>query len=437
MSISTCKLPFITLLLSLVIGSSSVFAMDKKFVDNLELGGMLLPTEVESILSNAVFLESGNDETARIQIYARIQTQLYYSQSEEIGGDELSRAQMGASIRRFFLGFWSDIGESWRFMLTCDFALTGAAGHKLSVTCITKKIDTDFFKGAIDFGYKTGVFGFEDGLASANLIAIDRSVVSRFFGNPAESFYGNSVNGTYGPMGMGMYYAGVFAHGSFKGLDEFTFSLNITNSESNTIEVANIKDNVPSLWWKVAYVNSAEFDSDKLNYEVGTFFCAAPCGNKYPHSGSTSGIYGVSPYFQLAWNGLSFWADFITNKVEDATASGSSQTPQGFDITGEYRFNTKWIGEIAPCFRYTHLNTNGRGLRLSDGIRTAPNLGTSAFYDNAQTVYLGINWYISNHDVKVQFGYEWAEFQGVVRAQAPMSNRVYVHNFLTQVQVLF
>jgi hypothetical protein len=52
--------------------------------------------------------------------------------------------------------------------------------------------------------------------------------------------------------------------------------------------------------------------------------------------------------------------------------------------------------------RYSYVNSDGRGVNLSDGIKYAPSGGTM---NKMQELYLGGSWYIKGNDVKLQAGY--------------------------------
>jgi len=66
--------------------------------------------------------------------------------------------------------------------------------------------------------------------------------------------------------------------------------------------------------------------------------------------------------------------------------------------------------------RYAYLSTNGRGTNISDVVRDAPNTLTPApstnFYDNVDSFYGGVNWYIEGTSVKLSAGYEFDQFSG-------------------------
>ena len=113
-------------------------------------------------------------------------------------------------------------------------------------------------------------------------------------------------------------------------------------------------------------------------------------------------------------------------------------TPQGFNVGAEYKFDIGEFGAIAPTVRYSALFTNGRGVKISDAMSSAPSIksGGTDFYNNAQSVFAGVNWYIDGNNVKFQLGYEWAEFYGNP-SDASANSRAYVDAVRAQMQILF
>ena len=58
--------------------------------------------------------------------------------------------------------------------------------------------------------------------------------------------------------------------------------------------------------------------------------------------------------------------------------------------------------KLEAVVRYSALDSDNRGVALSDGIRGATSGGTM---DKMDELYVGGNWYIEGNDVKLQFGY--------------------------------
>ena len=99
----------------------------------------------------------------------------------------------------------------------------------------------------------------------------------------------------------------------------------------------------------------------------------------------------------------------------------------------EYKFDIGEFGKIGPAFRFSYLDTDGRGVSPSDVIRQSVNVSGDTPYLRVKSFYFGLNWYIRGDNLKVQSGYEYAHFDGGVGGAHGLD----VNWFRTQVQVLF
>ena len=63
--------------------------------------------------------------------------------------------------------------------------------------------------------------------------------------------------------------------------------------------------------------------------------------------------------------------------------------------------------------RYSVLDTDGRGIRVSDGFRDVQNAPiSSTTYNETDSVFVGMNYYFNKNNAKIQFGYERANLDG-------------------------
>jgi hypothetical protein len=67
--------------------------------------------------------------------------------------------------------------------------------------------------------------------------------------------------------------------------------------------------------------------------------------------------------------------------------------------------------KFEAVFRYSYVDSDGRGITLSDGIRSAPSGGKM---DKLSEFYLGANYYIKGQDLKFQLGVVLGETEDVV-----------------------
>ena len=151
---------------------------------------------------------------------------------------------------------------------------------------------------------------------------------------------------------------------------------------------------------------------------------------------NNSAIYSINPYVAGNWGNFNFWAEYIGSVVADGRVSAAGNreqcSPYGINFCVEYLFDTEEYGKIGPVFRYCWLDTDGRGITISDAVRQAPNVGTP--FDHVQDFYAGINWYLNGNDLKIQLGYEYSQFSGSI-PQSQATGCAEAHAFRIQFQL--
>ena len=80
----------------------------------------------------------------------------------------------------------------------------------------------------------------------------------------------------------------------------------------------------------------------------------------------------------------------------------------GYWIQPSYKLTPQW----EAVANYSYINSDGRGVALSDVVRSAPSGGTM---NRADELYLGFNYYIKGNDVKLQAGYIHGESNETVK----------------------
>ena len=145
-------------------------------------------------------------------------------------------------------------------------------------------------------------------------------------------------------------------------------------------------------------------------------------------------IIGLNPYVKLSAYGFSLWSEFLMANMEDAKNNYTQDaTPMGVNVGIEYKFDIGEFGAIAPTVRYSWIDTDGRGIKVSDGVRNA--YGDTGF-DRGQSIYAGLNWYINGNALKFQIGYEYAKLEGSPTDSSAVQSAV-ANAVRAQMQVLF
>ena len=107
-------------------------------------------------------------------------------------------------------------------------------------------------------------------------------------------------------------------------------------------------------------------------------------------------------YADLSLNNLSVVAEFEQANDDSGIANHVNAKPHGFWVQPSYKITPQWEAVV----QYSTVNSDGRGVALSDVVRSAPSGGTM---ETSDEWYFGGNWYIKGNDVKLQAGYIHAD----------------------------
>ncbi len=423
------------------------FAQDRATLDLLVSKNLITREEADKLSKTEAskFATVKNKDTQKFAVSGLVQTQYQWintHQSSPVSTDAVSKN--GFLARRLFIGISGELASGFSAVLISDLAASGSENSKyIDAAYIAKKIESEYINGSLKFGYSKVNFGFEENTSATKLTAIERSITTRYFVDEQKQGSGN--------VGFGSRYTGVFWNGSLKQVEGLAYGFAVTNSQNFSVKPStnsDYYDNTVNAWANVVYKNNFDIAGELINYRAGLNF---GYGNGANSRLSVSGtprtengyILGVNPYLELKWSKFTLWSDFIMTEIQHGNSDGvSNSSPYGFNIAVEYRFDAGDLGEIAPAFRYSYLYTDGRGARISDGMNGAPNIYPSSslannLYNKAQSVYIGVNWYIIGDSVKLQAGYEWASYEGSVFNSTISDKKTDVNAVRVQMQVIF
>lgn len=420
-------------------------AQDKSLLDALVAKGALTPLEASEISKqSAAAVTPLEPDTKSLKISAMMQLQYGYLHTDAqapLPREGADRNSLG--VRRLFLGAAADLGSGFGGVIDLDLCASGNANAKyLNVAFLSKTVDYEYLKGTLCAGYLKVHFGIDEKTPASQLLAVDRSLVTRYFTFGQKAGSGN--------VGFGSAYTGLFWDGKSSFIDGLNYGFAVTDAENWRITAKGsdaYKDSL-NIWANVFYLRAIDIGlENKVNLKLGfNFGYGGGANSKNPVSGSADScgqIWGIDPYLQLKWGPLTLSGEFIMTGIEYGRNMGSENaTPYGFNIVGEYLFDIGDYGRIGPILRYSGLNTNGRGARISDCLFAAENLDTSGdnpanLYDTAKGVYAGINWYLDGDNMKLQVGYEWVEFAGNPSFSANPHKRAEVNSVRVQLQMKF
>jgi phosphate-selective porin len=422
----------------LAVGAMSTAAAFAQTADNQALinalikKGVLSDAEAKEITAQVAKDEGATDvETSgdkyiqKIVLSGRFQTQ-YVGLGTSIDGNPVNPVSTEHFlIRRIYVGVSAFFGDGFSGVVNYDLANTS-----FDKAFIEWKQSPLF---VVQAGLNKAPFGYEELTSSGNLRAIERSPITRYFDEPN--------NGRR--LGASSYRTGLFVTGA---QDGFFYTVALTNPERNeysgdatdTAVLINAQGGVgttgTSVTNKFAYYGTVGYGgtfgegamkgSYKFGYETGFLpdqgGPAATLGQ-----GQNITLNGAFADFTLA--GFNLEGEYETAKDDSGIAINHDANPDGYWVQGAYKFTPQWEGVV----RYSYVDSDGRGVALSDGIRSAPSGGTM---NTMNEWYVGGNWYIKGNDVKLQAGFIHGESNDTVKG-APA--KAETDGVRSQVQVNF
>lgn len=381
-------------------------ASDKAMLNALVEKGVLTPAEASEIAKESVGdVEILRPTTNMLRFSGRMQVQgewINSSAKSGVGAPEKD-SNMGVIVRRIILQADASLGSGWSACVSVDLARS-YVNSILTDNYIAKKIDGEYINGDLSFGYMKPGICVEDLFSSGTLMTIERSA--------STNYWTGAANGRR--LGIGSRYAGIRWRGNVKQVEGLTYNLGISNgfnlSPYRIDELAyNFQDDSPAYWLGLHY----EIKRENAKVKFGIYSMYSGSANQNMGLMDSSSAYTINPYYTGNWGNLYFWGDFLASGVADGKMVAGQYrqaNPYGLNFALEYRIDIDEFGQIAPAFRYSWLDTGGRGLMVSDAQRQATNVGT--LYNNAQEFYFGLNWYLSGDDVKLQLGYSYIQYSG-------------------------
>ena len=399
------KSKWLALLVGAFLTAGSAFAQDSgPLIDVLVKKGMLTDQEAEELradltkdaASGIISTISGGKSTVGLSISGRLQIQ-YAGLGTSIDGVAANPVSTEHFfLRRIYLGAKAELGNGWSSTLNYDFA-----GASFDAAFITWRQSDQL---VVDVGFRKAPLGLEDwDISSGSLKAIERSPATRYF---VESNNGRRL-------GAASYRTGIFVGGT---QDGFFYNVAITNPERDEFSslTGNSDPGVQSAG-TAANNNLAYFVNGGYKGkfgEAGTYRFGASVGDLPDQGGLVLGkgnnltVYSV--YGVLNTGPFDLSAEYLGGKDQNGNAAGTRDAkPSGYWIQPAYMLTSN----LEAVVRYSSINSDGRGVNLSDTTRSSPSGGTM---NKADEWYFGGNYYFRGNDVKLQLGYVHAQSRDTV-----------------------
>jgi hypothetical protein len=297
-------------------------------------------------------------------------------------------------LRRIYLTLRASLGHGWGALMTYDFA-NGGYDDAVIEWQATKDL-------RFDFGLRKVNSAYEERRTSGDIRAIERSGITRYF---IESNNGRRLSAAG-------HHIGAFLEGNrelSKTLD-FHYGAAITNPErtENFTVAAGAGDgatNQFALWSDIALTKKFKGGSWRVGAGYGHVPDQGGVGAANFGRGFDINLY--SAHTELASGPFTLIAEYLTAEVEAGRVAGGDARPRGFFVQPMFLLRDG----VEAVVRYQWLDTDGRGVTLSDVIRSAPTSGTM---DHFTEWYAGVNWYLRGNDLKLQLGGIYGETKDTV-----------------------
>ena len=394
--------------LAALLTCAAVHAQDSgPLIDLLIKKGVLNDQEAEELRADlardaaaaVVSTVSAGKSTNSLSFNGRIQVQY-----AGLNSDQGLPAANQLFMRRVYFGFTAGVGANWTANVVYDFS--GGNFDKAYLEWTGSFGDEPV---AIDIGLRKVNFGYEEYTSSGSLRSIERSAVTRFFVEPN--------NGRR--LGAASYRMGVFFEGGDANVRKgrstglFYGAAVTTVNRTETFGDASVDGskssssgggalNKMALWANVGYTKVVDSNT---KFMVGAAYGFLPdvggAGNS--NFGKGHNIAEYSLYGDLTIGRFNLAAEYLSATVDGVLSGGTvAAKPSGWWVQPSIMFTDKLEGVA----RLSRVEADGRGIRASDGIRSAPAARTG---QTLEEYYLGFNYYIVNQDVKLQLGYVGGE----------------------------
>lgn len=367
---------------------------NKALLDALVKKGVLTTDEAKQISKEVAASSAASSVSTKASKYlkkltisGRLQVQ-YAGLGTDISGTTADPAATNHFfLRRMYIGAKAELTGDWFVDFNYDFA-----GSTFDSAYIGWK-QSDALQ--LDIGFRKVAFGLEEwGTSSGSLKAIERS--------PATRYWVEGNNGRR--LGAGSYRVGVFAGG--KSDFGLTYNVAITNPErdesaSGVASGGSAATNTPALWGNLGYGGKFDGGNYRVSFSVGSL---PDQGGKTLGAGDNLTVYNT--FAEITAGAFNLQAEYFAANNEHGVSATQDADPTGWSIQPAYK-----IGDFEVVFRYASVDSDGRGVNLSDGVRSSPSGGTM---DKMNEMYFGGNWYINGDNTKFQLGYIHAESKDTV-----------------------
>ena len=314
-----------------------------------------------------LYKDKENPYIQELSLFGRLQWQHMRAYTDRGDGtlDLWRRARVGAKLK--FL-------EQFELKANVRFNLNGGPLD----TYIGLDEATFAWKPSKEFNLALGKqkikFGYEESTSSKKILTVERSVIANTLapGKPTGAQ-------AYGDVGPWSYRTGIWAGDVQKEFTQFDEGYGIFGSVG--YDFTEHTDVLDALGWRLDYFYNSDLDNSQF----------AP----YTHQLATS--------VNIEKGRVGLINDWLVGTGDDPGDVWGVVVMPYWDVLK----NTP-VGDFQLVARYEHTDGDADTVRaLSRVARIAPDIVDGGRGDNLDALYLGLNWYLYEHKLKLMTGVEW------------------------------
>ena len=387
------RLGLVVLAAGLALAAPAPAQESRALLDALIRKGILTVQEADAIRAEvaaaprpeAVNVVPGGRSTERLSLGMRVQIQYAHLSTDIDGAASQPAAVNHAALRRMYLTLRAGLGRNWGVTVTYDLASSGYDDAFLEWRPVANL--------NLNFGLRKVANAYEERFTSGDIRSLERSSVTRYF---VERNNGRRL-------GAASYRIGAFLDGRQALPSDLSlhYSLAITNPErdesfTGASSFGTAATNHPALW---AHATLGGKLPGRTAWLAGGGLAHLPDqgGFGVANLGRGADLTLANAFVHVTAPRWTVLAEYLSADVEAGTAAGRDATPRGFFLQPTLMLTDT----IEAVVRYAWLDSDGRGVTLSDVVRSSASGGIM----NVSTEwYAGANLYVRGQDLKFQLG---------------------------------
>jgi hypothetical protein len=407
----TARVSLLALFVALLLAATGpLLAQDRATLQLLVNRGVITQAEADTVAKQAAIAVVPRSAAVRqLELEGLVQVQYdFLNTSDQAAGAIQPPATSQFLIRRAHLGALANLGHGWTGEVVLELATsaqTSAPPQSMPTTNNFEKIilsKTFPAYGTATAGMQKVAWGEEQTAANSQLKTIERSIATNYF----DGVYGGP---TTAALGFGKQHTGLFWSGAPPLTSGFYYGAAITNGIQSAVSYGNVAPGAPAFNQFAFWANAGYQGVYRgLVYRLGVNLGYAGDANSTPTQNNS--LAGYDPYISLVWADFTLTAEFEQVHVQNGRVNGAGVTsaaaPYGFNFVPAYRLSPEW--ELVA--RDSFLSTNGRGAPINPEVRNAQNTFNTLGFDNAWSLYFGVNYYVLGTALKISAGYEFSRF---------------------------